>query len=46
MFHLPVVLEKGDFVGGLQTQHEAELVIHFYEALAVAMLDAGAFDAG
>jgi hypothetical protein len=47
VFHLPVVPEKRDVIGGgLQTQHEAELVIHFYGAFAVAMLDAGAFDAG
>ena len=47
MFHLPVVLEKGDVVGGgLQTQHESKLVVHFDGGLAVVMLDAGAFDAG
>src|SRR5262252_7740840 len=47
MFHLSVVLEKGDIVGGgLQTQHESRLVIHFYGGLAVVMLDACTFDAG
>jgi hypothetical protein len=47
MFHLAVVLEEGDVVGGgFETQHEIKLVVHFYGGFAVVVLDAGAFDAG
>src|SRR3954471_679518 len=47
MFHLAVVLEEGHVVGGgFDAQDDAELVVHLDDALAEAMLDAGAFDAG
>src|ERR1700730_7099060 len=47
MFHLSVVLERGDVVGGgFQTQDESELIVHLYGGFAEVMLDAGAFDAG
>ena len=46
VFHLAVVLEKGNIVGGrLQAQHAAELVVRLYPDLAEAVLDAGALDA-
>src|SRR5579885_2474329 len=46
-FHLAVVLEKGHVVdGGLDAQHEADLVVHLHLRLSQAMLDAGALDAG
>src|SRR5579885_2976780 len=47
VFHLAVVLEKGHVVdGGLDAQHEADLVVHLHLRLSQAMLDAGALDAG
>jgi hypothetical protein len=43
MFHLAMVLEKGNFVdGSLQPQHPAELSYDL--RLAQAMFDAGAFE--
>ena len=45
MFHLAVVLESGDVVGGgLDTQDEAEFVVEFDRGLTETMLDAGALD--
>src|SRR5215469_671533 len=47
VFHPAVVLEERDVVGrGLDAQHDAVLVIHLDRALAEAVLDAGALDAG
>jgi len=47
VFHLAVVLEEGDIVGGgFQPQHAAELVVHLHPGLGEAVLDAGALDAG
>src|ERR1035437_3744206 len=47
VFHLAVVLEKGNIVGGgFQAQHAPELVVHLDASLAEAMLDAGALDTG
>ena len=47
VFHLAVVLEERHVVGGgLDAQHDAVLVVHLDRALAEAVLDAGAFDAG
>src|SRR5258707_3743186 len=45
MFHLAVVLESGDVVGGgLDTQDEAEFVVDLDRGLTETMLDAGALD--
>jgi len=45
MFHLAVVLESGDVVGGgLDTQDEAEFVVNLDRGLTETMLDAGALD--
>jgi hypothetical protein len=45
MFHLAVVLESGDVVGGgLQTQDEAEFVIDLDRGFAETMPDAGPLD--
>ena len=45
MFHLAVVLESGDVVGGgLDTQDEVEFVVDLDRGLTEAMLDAGALD--
>src|SRR6202030_3762551 len=45
MFHLAVVLESGDVVGGgLDTQDEVEFVVDFDRGLTETMLDAGALD--
>src|SRR5438477_10111929 len=45
MFHLAVVLESGDVVGGgLQAQHEAEFVIDLDRGFAETMPDAGPLD--
>src|SRR5213593_1494084 len=47
VFHLAMVLEKGNVIGGgFQAQHAAELVVHLHPGLAEAVLEAGAFDAG
>ena len=47
VFHLPVVLEKGDIVGRrLNPQHDPVLVIHLYCYPAHMMLDACALDSG
>jgi hypothetical protein len=47
MFHLAVVLEERHIIGGgLDTQHDAVLVVHLDRALVEAMLDAGALDPG
>src|ERR1700741_1083173 len=45
MFHLAVVLESGDVVGGgLDTQDEVEFVVDLDRGLTETMLDAGALD--
>src|SRR6202030_4378238 len=45
MFHLAVVLESGDVVGGgLDTQCEVEFVVDLDRGRPDAMLDAGALD--
>src|ERR1700680_2677620 len=45
MFHLAVVLESGDVVGGgLDTQDVAEFVVDLDRGLTETMLDAGALD--
>ena len=45
MFHLAVVLESGDVVGGgLQAQDEAEFVIDLDRGFAETMPDAGPLD--
>ena len=45
MFHLAVVLESGDVVGGgLDAQDEAEFVVDLDRGLTETMLDAGALD--
>jgi hypothetical protein len=45
MFHLAVVLESGDVVGGgLDTQDEAKFVVDLDRGLTETMLDAGALD--
>ena len=47
MFHLAVVLESGDVVGGgLDAQDEAEFVVNLNRGFAETMLDAGALDPG
>jgi hypothetical protein len=47
VFHLAGVLEEGHVVGrGLDTQHDAALVVHLDRAFAEAVLDAGPFDTG
>jgi hypothetical protein len=46
VFHLAVVLEEGNVVGGgLQAQHAPKLVVHLDPGLAEAVLDAGPIDA-
>ena len=46
MFHLAVVFEKGDLVGGgFDAQHPAKLVIDFDRSTAHAMLYASALNA-
>ena len=45
MFHLAVVLESGDVVGGgLDTQDEVEFVVDLDRGVTETMLDAGALD--
>src|SRR5271157_608374 len=45
MFHLAVVLESGDVIGGgLDTQDEAEFVVDLDRGLTETMLDAGTLD--
>ena len=45
MFHLAVVLESGDVVGGgFDAQDESEFVVDLDRGFAEAMLDAGALD--
>ena len=45
MFHLAVVLESGDVVGGgLDTQDEVEFVVDLDRGLTETMLDADALD--
>src|SRR5947208_8510710 len=45
MFHLAVVLESGDVVGGgLDTQDEVEFVVNLDRGLTETMLDAGALE--
>src|SRR5215472_16777024 len=47
MFHLAVVLESGDVVGGgLDAQDESEFVVDLDRGFAETMLDAGALDPG
>ena len=47
MFHLAVVLESRDLVGGgLKAQDEAEFVVDLDRGFAETMLDAGPRDAG
>ena len=47
VFHLAVVLEKRNVVGGgLDAQHDAALVVHLDRGFAEAMLHACALDAG
>lgn len=47
VFHLPVVLEKGDIVGRrFHPKHQPVFVVHLDGHLPHVMLDAGALDAG
>ena len=47
MFHLAVVFEEGDIVGGgFDTQHMTNLVVNFDWSAAHAMFYTGAFEAG
>src|SRR5438874_2571560 len=44
MFHLAVVLESGEVVGGLDTQDETEFVVDLDRGFTETMLDAGTLD--
>ena len=47
MFHLAVVLESGDLVGGgYDAQEEAEFVVDLDRGFAETMLDTGSLDPG